>query len=140
MVLVHGNSRKELSGGYRETTNNRMEVMAAIAGLEELKGECQVTLHSDSQYLVKAIEEGWAVRWRANGWMRNKREKALNPDLWERLLQICDRHTVEFRWVKGHAGNPENERCDRLAFEAAQRPNLPVDEGYEGAAIKRLTL
>jgi ribonuclease HI len=107
-----------------------MEIMAAIVGLEALKEKCNVTLYSDSEYLVKAMSRGWARRWRANGWKRNKREKVLNPDLWERLLQLCDLHEVEFSWVKGHAGTPENTRCDELAVQAAQQPNLPCDEGY----------
>jgi ribonuclease HI len=129
MLLYHGH-RRELSGGYRKTTNNRMEIMAAIVGLEALKEKCNVTLHSDSEYLVKAMSRGWASKWRANGWKRNKREKALNPDLWERLLQLCEHHEVQFNWVRGHAGTPENTRCDELAEQAAQQPHLPCDEGY----------
>ena len=104
--------------------------MAALVGLGALKGKCKVTLYSDSAYLVNAMSKGWAQRWRANGWKRNKREKVLNPDLWERLLQLCDYHEVHFSWVKGHAGTPENIRCDELAMQAAQQPNLPADEGY----------
>jgi len=129
-ILLYQGHRKELSGGYRKTTNNRMEIMAAIVGLEALKNKCKVTLYSDSEYLVKAMSRGWAQRWRATGWKRNKREKALNPDLWERLLQLCEYHEVQFSWVKGHAGTPENTRCDELAMQAAQQPNLPGDEGY----------
>jgi ribonuclease HI len=129
ILLYHGH-RRELSGGYRKTTNNRMEIMAAIVGLEALKEKCEVTLYSDSEYLVKAVSRGWAKRWRVKGWKRNKREKALNPDLWERLLQLCEYHEVQFSWVKGHAGTPENARCDELATKAAQQPNLPGDEGY----------
>ena len=129
-ILLYKDHRKELSGGYRQTTNNRMEIMAAVAGLEALKEKCQVTLHSDSEYLVKAMSRGWAQKWRANGWKRNKREKVLNPDLWERLWQLCEDHKVQFSWVKGHAGTPENIRCDELAMQAAQRPNLPDDDGY----------
>jgi ribonuclease HI len=130
VILLHQGHRRELSGGYRKTTNNRMEIMAAIAGLEALKERCKVTLHSDSEYLVSAMSRGWVQRWRANGWRRNKREKALNPDLWERLLRLCEHHEVQFGWVKGHGGTPENVRCDELATQAAQQPNLPVDEGY----------
>ncbi|MCE2404981.1 MAG: ribonuclease HI [Dehalococcoidia bacterium] len=131
VVLLDGSRRKEMSGGYRRTTNNRMEILAAVVALEALKTRCQVTLYSDSQYLVNAVEKGWAKKWRANGWRRGKDAKALNPDLWERLLALCDRHDVRFRWVRGHAGNPENERCDQLATGAARRPGLPVDTGYE---------
>ncbi len=130
-MLLYGNHRKELSGGYRKTTNNRMEILAAIVGLEALKERCRVSVYSDSQYLVKAINQGWARKWQANGWMRNRKEKALNPDLWERLLGLCEYHDVQFTWVRGHSNNRENERCDQLSMEAAQRPNLPEDKGYE---------
>lgn len=133
VVLLHRNRRKELSGGYRRTTNNRMELTAAIVGLRALEGLCAVTLHTDSRYLVDAVTKGWAARWRANGWMRTKRDPALNPDLWAQLLDLCDQHQVEFVWVRGHAGDPENERCDQLAWQAARRRGLPPDEGYESA-------
>jgi ribonuclease HI len=130
VILLYQGHRRELSGGYRKTTNNRMEIMAAIVGLEALKERCEVTLYSDSEYLVNAMSKGWIQRWRANGWKRNKREKVLNPDLWERLLRLCELHEVQFSWVKGHGGTPENVRCDQLAVQAAQQPDLPVDEGY----------
>lgn len=130
VILLCEGQRKELSGGYRRTTNNRMEIMAAIVGLEALRKKCRVTLYSDSEYLVKAISRGWAHRWRANGWKRNKRDKALNVDLWGRLLQLCEHHEVQFTWVKGHAESSENIRCDELALQAAQQPDLPIDEGY----------
>jgi ribonuclease HI len=130
VILIYQDHRRELSGGYRKTTNNRMEIMAAIVGLEVLKEECKVTLYSDSEYLVNAMSRGWAQRWRANGWKRTRREKAVNPDLWAKLLQLCEHHEVEFRWVKGHAGTPENIRCDELAMQAAQQPDLPNDAGY----------
>jgi ribonuclease HI len=133
VVLLFDSHRKELSAGYRKTTNNRMEILAAIAGLEALKEPCQVHLYSDSQYLVNAIEKGWAIRWQANGWKRNSKEKAINPDLWERLLLLCKIHKVEFKWVRGHAGHIENERCDVLATSAILESNLAVDEGYEKA-------
>jgi len=130
IVLLYKGRRKELSGGYRETTNNRMEIMAAIVGLKALKEKCETTLYSDSEYLVKAMTKGWVKRWRKNNWRRNRKEKALNPDLWEQLLQLYEYHQVEFKWVKGHAKSAENNRCDELALEAAQQSNLPVDEGY----------
>ncbi len=136
-VLLYGEHRRELSGGFQSTTNNRMEIMAAIAGLKALSQECDVTLYSDSQYLVDAISKGWAKRWQANDWMRNKKERAVNPDLWEELLALCQRHHVEFKWVRGHAGNAENERCDQLAVQAAHQPNLALDDGYERAGHKR---
>jgi ribonuclease HI len=135
VVLIFDSHRKELSAGYRRTTNNRMEILAAIAGLEALKEPCQVRLVSDSQYLINAIEKGWARRWQANGWMRNGKEKAVNPDLWERLLSLCKVHKVSFEWVRGHAGHPENERCDELATSAAIGAHLAADEGYESASL-----
>jgi ribonuclease HI len=131
VILIAGDRRKELSCGYRLTTNNRMEIMGAIAGLEALKRPCRVTLYSDSEYLVNAIEQGWAVRWRAKGWRRGGNEPALNPDLWERLLRLCEVHEVRFKWLRGHAGHGENERCDELARDAARGPDLEIDEGYE---------
>ncbi|MBI2918459.1 MAG: ribonuclease HI [Chloroflexi bacterium] len=137
VILVNGQHRAELSQGYRRTTNNRMEILAAIAGLEALTERCQVTLFSDSEYLVKAMGLGWAKRWRAHGWKRNERDRALNPDLWERLLRLCERHKVEFKWVRGHAGNAENGRCDELAVRAARESRLLVDEGYEAGPLGR---
>jgi ribonuclease HI len=136
VVLIYDSHRKELSGGFRKTTNNRMEIFAAIAGLEALKEPCHVTLFSDSQYLVHAIQKGWARKWRANGWRRSTKEKAINPDLWERLLKLCEIHDVQFQWVRGHAGHPENERCDQLAKGAAQGPDLAIDTGYTGSRLK----
>jgi ribonuclease HI len=130
VILLYEGQRRELSGGYGRTTNNRMEIMAAIVGLEALRKKCRVTLYSDSEYLVKAMSRGWARRWRANGWKRNKRDKASNADLWGRLLQLCEHHEVQFRWIKGHSESSENIRCDELAIQAAQQPGLPVDEGY----------
>jgi ribonuclease HI len=127
-ILKYNGTVKELSGGFRDTTNNRMEIMGAIAGLEVLKEPCEVTIVTDSQYLVNAIEKGWAEKWRANGWMRNNKDKALNPDLWERLLALLKIHTVTFTWVRGHNGHPENERCDCLAVAAASGQNLPIDK------------
>ncbi len=114
-VLVCDGREKELSGGEAVTTNNRMELMAAISALSALKVPCEVTLTSVSKYLVDAIEKGWAVSWRAKGWRRSDKSPALNPDLWEKLLQLLEIHKVTFVWVKGHAGHPYNERCDALA-------------------------
>ncbi|MDR1664669.1 MAG: ribonuclease HI [Clostridiales bacterium] len=133
--------RKELSGGFRLTTNNRMEILSAIAALEALREPCEAVLYSDSQYLVSAVEKGWIIRWRKKNWMRNKTEPALNADLWKRLLPLLDRHSVEFRWVRGHAGNPENERCDQLARAAASGPSsLAEDEGFTQPAVTEVTL
>lgn len=131
VVLLYGNKRKEMSEGYRMTTNNRMEVLAVIKGLEALKEPCQVTLYSDSKYVVDAIQKGWVKKWKANGWYRNKKERASNVDLWERLLVQLERHQVTFQWVKGHADNPGNERCDELARGAIAAGNLLEDENYQ---------
>lgn len=131
VILKYGEASKELSGGHRHTTNNRMELLGAIVALEALKRRCRVILTTDSRYVVDGISEGWAEKWRANGWRRGKRGKALNPDLWARLLDVTSRHDIMFKWVRGHAGHPENERCDQLANEAAQGTDLVADEGYE---------
>ncbi len=131
VVLLFGNRRKELSGGFRQTTNNRMELLAVVVGLESLKDNCRVTLHSDSKYMVDNMNKGSAREWQANRWLLNKRKKAANADLWERLLTVCDRHEVEFFWVKGHAGDRENERCDALSWIAANGDNLTDDSGFE---------
>ncbi|MDF1513725.1 MAG: ribonuclease HI, partial [Anaerolineae bacterium] len=131
VILKHGGHIKELSGGFRRTTNNRMEILAAIIGLQALKYPSRVTLYTDSQYLVNAVTKGWVKRWRARGWMRNKKEPALNSDLWQQLLSLLDIHDVEFIWLRGHSGNHDNERCDQLAKQAAQQQNLPPDKAYE---------
>lgn len=120
-ILCYNGVEKELSGGEANTTNNRMELSAVIFALEKLKEPCKVTLYSDSQYVCNALKLGWAKKWKSNGWMRNKKEPALNPELWDKLLKLCDIHEVEVNWVKGHAGHSENERCDRLAVEAARK-------------------
>ena len=130
-VMQFGRHQNELSGGFRWTTNNRMELLAVIKGLEILKQPCVVTVYSDSRYIVDAVNKGSAKRWRANGWRRNKKAKALNPDLWARLLGLLDLHRVSMIWVKGHAGNPGNEKADALAVAASGRSNLAVDEWYE---------
>lgn len=130
IVLLYGSAKKELSAGYAKTTNNRMELLAVIKGLEALKEPCRVKLYSDSRYVVDAIEKGWVLKWKQNGWMRNKKERASNADLWERLLPLLARHEVKFIWVKGHADNPGNERCDTLARLAIQTGNLLEDENY----------
>ncbi len=136
-ILRSGNKCKEIVGGYRLTTNNRMEILAALVALETLKWPCRVKIHSDSRYLVDAVMKGWAQRWRDNDWKRNPKEEAVNADLWERLLVICEKHEVEFVWVQGHAGQPENERCDLLSVAAAHADALPADVGYEEQQAKR---
>lgn len=127
VILRSDNKIKELSAGYRQTTNNRMELRVVIAGLEALKEKCAIKIYSDSKYIVDAVQQGWARRWQRNNWYRNKKEKALNPDLWQNLLDLIDHHRVEFIWVKGHAGHAENERCDELAVAAAAGENLLED-------------
>ncbi len=128
VILMAGDKRKEMSGGYRKTTNNRMELMAVIVGLEALKKpNMAVTVYSDSQYVVKAVKEGWLKKWIATNFAGGKK----NPDLWLRYHQAALQHQVKFVWVKGHADNPLNNRCDELATTAADGRNLQVDEGYE---------
>ena len=134
VVMLKEGNRKELSGGYRLTTNNRMELTACIMALKELERPTPVVLHSDSKYVVDGIMKGWAAGWRARGWMRTRTEKAKNADLWAELLALCEHHQVEFRWVKGHAGVEENERCDFLANQEQAKSDLPVDRSYETLA------
>lgn len=131
VVIKNGKETQELSGGYRLTTNNRMELTACIVGLSTLEEPSSILLYSDSKYVVDGISKGWAKRWQSNGWMRNKTEPAVNPDLWEQLLALCDEHEVNFRWVKGHAGNEGNERCDALATKAVLGGQLLSDDVYE---------
>jgi len=134
-VLLFGDRRKELSGGYRKTTNNRMELLACIEGLRSLKRPCNVVLTSDSTYVVNAIEKGWAKRWRSNHWKLSPSKTAKNSDLWKDLLDLCAEHSVSFKWVKGHSGHPENERCDELAAAVSEKKELPADKVFETVAI-----
>lgn len=120
-ILRYGNAEKELSGGEGDTTNNRMELTAAIEGLKALKEKCEVTLYTDSQYVANGINKGWARTWQKNGWIKSDKKPALNRELWEELLSLIDRHEVSVVWVKGHNGHPENERCDRLAVAMSER-------------------
>lgn len=117
VILRCDGREKELSGGETQTTNNRMELMGVITGLEALKYPCRVTIQTDSRYVVDSIEKGWAKGWKKNNWIKSDKKPALNKDLWERLLKLLEIHDVTFAWIKGHAGHPENERCDRLAVE-----------------------
>ena len=130
LVLKYNGHEKESSCGYRLTTNNRMEILAVIRGLSMLKETCNVNIYSDSKYVIDAITQGWVYKWEANCWMRSQKHKAANADLWEQLLVLLDEHNVEFHWVKGHAGHPENERCDKLAVNAYLSEDLIEDEGY----------
>ena len=118
VLLRSGEHEKQMSGGEKETTNNRMELTAAIEGLSALKRKCEVSLYTDSQYVANGITKGWAKSWRAKGWVKSDKKPALNSDLWTILLDLLDEHEVTVIWVKGHAGHPENELCDRLAVEA----------------------
>ena len=120
-ILVYKGVERELSGGEAATTNNRMELLAVIRGLEALKEPCAVTLYSDSKYVIDALTLGWAAGWRARGWMRTKKEPAKNPELWERLLTLCAGHEMRYVWVKGHAENEYNNRCDKLAVAESRR-------------------
>lgn len=114
-ILRYQQHEKELSGGEASTTNNRMELTALIRALEQLKEPCEIDLYSDSQYVINGLEKGWAKSWRARGWKKSDKSPALNPDLWARLLDLCEGHQIRYHWLRGHAGHPENERCDRLA-------------------------
>ena len=126
-VLKYRQHRKEISGGFRETTNNRMEIYAAIAALEQLIEPCEITLYSDSRYLVDAISKRWLANWRRRGWIKADRQPVLNVDLWRRLEEAMAPHRLKFVWVRGHASNAENNRCDELAVAAATRGSLPED-------------
>lgn len=126
-VLLYNGVRKELSQGFKNTTNNRMEMLAVIKSLEALKVPCRVTLYSDSKYVVDSVTKGWVYSWKKKNWIKSDKKKALNVDLWERMLKLLEIHDVTFVWVKGHADNAENERCDRLAREAITNGNLIED-------------
>ena len=132
VIMSYKGRRKEFSQGYRLTTNNRMELMGVIFGLERLKTESIVNVYCDSRYVVDGITKGWAKKWKSNNWFRNKKEKATNVDLWDRLLiLISNQKEVRFKWIRGHAGHPENERCDQLAMTAMTGEDLIEDSGYE---------
>ena len=122
----------KISEGFRKTTNNRMELLGPITALKKLKKPQNVLITTDSRYVIDGIEKGWAKKWKQNNWMRDKKNKALNSDLWELLIDQCDYHlSVKFKWVKGHKGHPENEECDLLAKEAAISSDLKIDEIFE---------
>ena len=120
-ILLYGSHRRELSGGEAETTNNRMELTAVIQGLRLLKEPRAVELWSDSKYVIDALDKGWARSWQKRGWVKSDKKPALNPDLWEQLLSLCDTHAVRCHWVKGHAENPYNNRCDELAVAESRK-------------------
>lgn len=130
VILRYGEKEKEMSEGFSLTTNNRMELLAAIVGLEALKEPCRVMLYSDSKYLTDAINKGWLRSWESRGWKKADKSPVLNRDLWERLISLLDKHAVTLFWLKGHDGHPENERCDAMAREAYSRDGLFEDEMY----------
>ncbi|MFI3230043.1 MAG: ribonuclease HI [bacterium] len=134
VVMLYGEHRKELSQGYKLTTNNRMELLAIIVGLENLKRPSSLTLYSDSKYVIDSVEKGWVYKWQKNNWKRNKNEMAVNIDLWERLLPLLEKNDVKFVWVKGHADNKENNRCDylaRMAIKDKDKSELLDDVNYK---------
>ena len=133
VVILEKGGVRELTGGYQHTTNNRMELMACIKGIEALSSRSEpVDLFSDSKYVVNGISKGWAKRWRKQGWLKSDGKPAVNSDLWEKLLDHIEELTISFHWVKGHAGHPQNERCDQLAVQSARGNDLVVDSGYSG--------
>ncbi len=137
VIMTYKEIKREYSQGYELTTNNRMELMGVIYGLEQLKTKSVVHVYSDSRYVVDAIEKGWAEKWKSNNWYRTKTKKAINYDLWDRLLiLISAQEKVTFNWIRGHAGHPENERCDELALAALSGENLLVDTGYQSNQLQ----
>ncbi|MBC8317222.1 MAG: ribonuclease HI [Desulfobulbaceae bacterium] len=133
VVMLEAGNRQEFSGGYRLTTNNRMELMGCIVALRQLNQTNKtVTLYSDSKYVVNGITKDWARNWRKNNWIKSDKQPAVNPDLWAQLLDLTEKLNIDFRWVKGHAGNEFNERCDELAVSSAAQDNLQKDNGYKG--------
>lgn len=129
-VLKYREFRKEISGGFAKTTNNRMEIYGAIAALQALKEPCEITLYSDSSYLVNAVSKGWLRRWQRTDWRKLDKKLVLNADLWKVLLELLEPHRSRFVWVRGHAENEENNRCDQLAVAAATSGKLPRDPGF----------
>jgi ribonuclease HI len=138
VVMNYREHRKELSAGFRLTTNNRMEILGCVAALSALKEPCRVTLYSDSQYVVNTMTKSWALNWKRRDWKRKDKRgdlvDALNVDLWQQMLELCDKHTVQFKWVRGHNGNEGNERCDELARAAAAAKMLGIDAAYEATS------
>lgn len=136
IILSYQGKEKEISQGFLLTTNNRMELLSAIVALEALKEPCDVSLYSDSKYLVDSITRGWVFSWQKNGWRKADKKPALNRDLWERILPLLSKHQVDFHWVKGHNDHPQNERCDALAVAAYQGDCLIHDENYVANEMK----
>ena len=130
-ILRYGKNTKEISEGFRLTTNNRMEILGVLRGFEALKEPCNVIITSDSKYVIDALAQGWVYGWKKNGWIKSDKKRAQNVDLWEKLLPHIAKHNVTYNWVKGHAGHAENERCDFLAVSAYSGESLKIDEEYE---------
>lgn len=130
LCLANTPHRRELSGGFCNTTNNRMEITAVVEGLSALKEACDVQLYTDSQYVSNAVSRGWVYGWQRKGWRRGEKPVP-NADLWQKVIELLGRHRVNFNWLRGHDGNPENERCDELAKSIARQDNLPPDPGYQ---------
>lgn len=130
VILKYKGATKELSGGFALTTNNRMELMAVIKGLEALTRPCRAIIYSDSQYVINALSQGWIEKWKANGWRRANKYPAKNVDLWKKILFLAAKHKITWVWVKGHGTNKYNQRCDQLAVEASKKTPLPLDEGF----------
>lgn len=139
VVLLFGKHRKELAAGFELTTNNRMELLAVIAGLEALTKPCTVTVYSDSKYVVDSVENGSVRKWHSNNWMRTKSKRAKNSDLWQRFLSVYEKHSVSLMWVPGHQGITENERCDQLAVAAAKSDQKIPDSGYNPIRESKIT-
>ena len=134
MTLLWKGKRREISGGFLKTTNNRMEIMAIVEGLRALTGPCRVVVHSDSRYVVDAMTKGWITNWQRRNWIKSNREAVKNIDLWKRLIEAAAPHEVSYKWLRGHVGHRENERCDVLAKAAAARDDRPADDGFEEAS------
>ena len=131
IIFKYQGHKWEKAGGFRLTTNNRMEITGVLVALETLPAKCKVTIVSDSQYVVNSMTKGWAKNWKSKGWIKPGGKLVPNADLWQKMLALCAKHKVEFKWIKGHDGSPENERCDQMAQFAARQPNLPEDKGYK---------
>ncbi len=136
-VILHEGSRKELSGGYRLTTNNRMELQSLVAALSALEAPCSLEIYSDSQYLIGGFQKSWVRNWKRNGWLTAAKEPVQNRDLWMKLDALLARHSFEFHWVRGHASNVENNRCDELAVRASRAKELMTDDEYEESSKRQ---
>ena len=139
-ILKYGDAEKELTKGFKLTTNNRMELLGVIEPLEALKESCKVTVYTDSQYVAYSVSKGWLNNWVNNNWKKSNKKKALNIDLWQRMLPLLEEHEIEFKWIKGHNNNHYNERCDQIAVQACYSSELIDDEGYKPKKDKQMDL